>query len=195
MELEITARSDRKVGAWKNVRVQEQDALDSLEAAHRGRSKASPCGSFRRRAEDHMTVKPWSSHDVAYDESMMDCLNGEFEKPATSAMAASKWMVCLGLHQWLRPMLLSQTDAPPMYDRRGLTTGVLIDAGTLTSGPASLQRLWDGRTRTPDSPIPRSPRRLAGSDSRRLRQIRPIPSRRMSVPATRHLVHYGRQHK
>ena len=31
MRLEVSARSDRTVGAWKNVRVQEQDALDRLE--------------------------------------------------------------------------------------------------------------------------------------------------------------------
>ena len=147
MRLEVSARSDRTVGAWKNVRVQEQDALDRLEpliedAARRVRFDP------QRKADDLLTVedggvptsvlrrlddglKSWRVRETRY------LSNGGVEMDGV-----------LEVHRWLRPMLLSQTDAARSRpSSTGLTTGVLIDARHLDFQPCLAPELLttDGR--------------------------------------------------
>ena len=135
MRLEVSARSDRTVGAWKNVRVQEQDALDRLEpliedAARKVRfdplRKADDLlivedggvpTSVLRRLDDGL--KSWRVRETRY------LSNGGVEMDGV-----------LEVHRWLRPMLLSQTDAARARpSSSGMTSGVLIDARQLDFRP------------------------------------------------------------
>ena len=135
MRLEVSARSDRTVGAWKNVRVQEQDALDRLEpliedAARRVRFDP------QRKADDLLTVedggvptsvlrrlddglKSWRVRETRY------LSNGGVEMDGV-----------LEVHRWLRPMLLSQTEAARARPgSKGPTSGILIDVRHLDFQP------------------------------------------------------------
>jgi len=148
MRLEVSARSDRTVGAWKNVRVQEQDALDRLEpliedAARRVRFDP------QRRADDLLNVedggvpasvlrrlddglKSWRVRETRY------LSNGGVEMDGV-----------LEVHRWLRPMLLSQTEAARIRpSSSGLTSGVLIDVRHLDFQPCLAPELitTDGKS-------------------------------------------------
>ncbi len=134
MELEITSRSDRTVGAWKDVRVQEQDALDRLkplieDAARRIRVFPGT------RAEDHMTPDETpESLDVA--RRIDDGISGwNVRETRYLSNGGVEMDGVLGLHRWLRPALL----AIP-YQERDVSvndgpTGVLIDARHLAFRP------------------------------------------------------------
>jgi len=127
MQLEISARSDRTVGAWKNVRVQEQDALDQLaplidQAARSIRfdprrladdlfspDEGGAPPSVIRRLDDGL--RSWRIRETRY------LSNGGVEMDAV-----------FEVHSWLRPMLLSQskpTATTPVADG---PTGVVVDA-------------------------------------------------------------------
>ena len=134
MELEITSRSDRTVGAWKDVRVQEQDALDRLkplieDAARRIRVFPGT------RAADYLTPDDAvESLDVA--RRIDDGISGWTVRETRYLSNGGVEMDgVLGLHRWLRPALL----AIP-YQNRDLSvndgpTGVLIDARHLAFRP------------------------------------------------------------
>ena len=127
MRLEITARSDRTVGAWKNVRVQEQDALDRLrplvdDAARRVRFDPE------RRADDLLAtdeggvppnivrrlddgIGSWRVRETRY------LSNGGVEMDGV-----------LEIHRWLRPMLMSLASTADKRPNKDGPTGILIDA-------------------------------------------------------------------
>ena len=135
MRLEVSARSDRTVGAWKNVRVQEQDALDRLEPLIEDAARKVRFDP-QRRADDLLTVedggvptsvlrrlddglKSWRVRETRY------LSNGGVEMDGV-----------LEVHRWLRPMLLSQTEASRARpSAEGLTTGILIDTRHLDFRP------------------------------------------------------------
>lgn len=134
MQLEISARSDRTVGAWKNVRVQEQDALDRLEpliedAARKVRfdpkrqaddllnvEEGGVPASVLRRLDDGL--KSWRVRETRY------LSNGGVEMDGV-----------LEVHRWLRPMLLSQTEATRTRASAEGPTGILVDARHLDFRP------------------------------------------------------------
>jgi len=134
MRLEITARSDRTVGAWKNVRVQEQDALDRLkplidDAARRVRfdsarqaddllssDEGGAPANIIRRLDDGLGS--WRVRETRY------LSNGGVEMDGV-----------LEIHRWLRPMLLSLSKPRERGSPKEGPTGVLIDARHLDFRP------------------------------------------------------------
>jgi hypothetical protein len=141
MELEITSRSDRTVGAWKDVRVQEQDALDRLkplieDAAKRVRMFPGT------RAEDHMVpnedptsvdvarrinagIDTWRVSETRY------LSNGGVEMDGV-----------LELHHWLRPALLALPYTAVDTAVNEGPTGLLIDARHLAFRPCLAPEVW-----------------------------------------------------
>jgi len=141
MELEITSRSDRTVGAWKDVRVQEQDALDRLkplieDAAKRVRVFPGT------RAEDHMTSTEVSNTiDVAgrIDDGIS---NWRVRETRYLSNGGVEMDGVLSLHQWLRPALLATLhDSEDLATEDG-PTGVLIDARHLAFRPCLSPEVW-----------------------------------------------------
>ncbi|MGB0640619.1 MAG: hypothetical protein ACPGTU_14870 [Myxococcota bacterium] len=129
MELEITSRSDRDVGAWgaTDRRVQEQDALHRLapmiqDAAKRilvqpDRTAADYLGpkealtdiEIARRLDDGL--KGWRVRETRY------LSNGGVEMDGV-----------LELHRWLRPVLLASAGGTPQAPNPDGPTGILLDA-------------------------------------------------------------------
>jgi hypothetical protein len=134
MQLEITSHSNRTVGAWKNVRVQEQDALDHLKPliddAARGirfdpkrhaddllsADEGGAPPSVVRRLDDG--IGSWRVRETRY------LSNGGVEMDAV-----------LEIHRWLRPMLLSLAQPNSPAPTEDGTTGILIDARHLSFQP------------------------------------------------------------
>ncbi len=134
MELEITSRSNRTIGAWKDVRIQEQDALERLkplmvEAASRVQydpertagdllrsDDSGPAPNVTRRLNDGLAS--WRIRETRY------LSNGGVEMDAV-----------LELQRWLRPMFLDGVQPSVVYDSDNGTTGVLIDARHLSFQP------------------------------------------------------------
>jgi len=134
MELEITSRSDRTIGAWKDVRIQEQDALERLkplmdEAATRvqydpertagdllNSNESGPTPKVARRLTEGLDS--WRIRETRY------LSNGGVEMDAV-----------LELGRWLRPMFLDGVQPSVVYDSDNGTTGVLIDARHLSFQP------------------------------------------------------------
>jgi hypothetical protein len=134
MELEVTSRSDRTIGAWKDVRIQEQDALERLkplmeETARRVRydperqagdllisDESGPSPKVARRLTDGLTS--WRVRETRY------LSNGGVEMDAV-----------LELQRWLRPMFLDAVQPAVVYDSNNGTTGVLVDARHLSFQP------------------------------------------------------------
>lgn len=122
LQLHVTARSDRSFGAWKDRRLQEQDALDSL-------------GPKVRTLAASLRVTP--DHDVA------DLLSGDPQMAARLEDGLLSWKVSetryhaaggvemsaeLDLHAWLRPALASLATELETMGEPGDATGVVIDA-------------------------------------------------------------------
>jgi hypothetical protein len=134
MELEVTSRSDRTIGAWKDVRIQEQDALERLkplmeETARRVRydperqagdlltsDDSGPNPKVARQLTDGLAS--WRVRETRY------LSNGGVEMDAV-----------LELQRWLRPMFLDGVQPAVVYDSNNGTTGVLIDARHLSFLP------------------------------------------------------------
>jgi hypothetical protein len=134
MRLEITARSDRTVGAWKNVRVQEQDALDRLkplidDAARRVRFDP------QRRADDLLSTDGDGVHaDIV---RRLDDGLGSWRVRETRYLSNGGVEMdgVLEIHRWLRPMLLSLSTSSERTAIKDGPTGVLIDARHLDFRP------------------------------------------------------------
>lgn len=133
--LEVQAKSDMRVGAWMDRRVQEQDALDRLgprveRLAQRVRVTPDTLaadmmaveGELPRRLED--TVDDWRVVETRYRDG------------GTVEMVAE-----LDLQRWLRPALrsLAAQDAPP--DGPGEVTGLVVDARGLPFEPCLAPRI------------------------------------------------------
>lgn len=137
MELEITSRSDETVGAWTDVKIVEQDALDRLkpmidDAARRVRydpkrsaddlmasdeSGAPP--DVARRLDDRLTVtESWRVRETRYLSSGAIEMDGVLE-----------------LQGWLREMLLTDNIAIKINKNMEGPTGVLLDARHLSFNP------------------------------------------------------------
>lgn len=122
LELHVTARSDRANGAWKDRRLQEQDALDSL-------------GPKVRELATKLRITP--DHDVA------DLLSGDSRMAVRLEDGLQSWKVSetryhtaggvemsaeLDLHAWLRPVLAGLATQVASSVDPGEATGVVIDA-------------------------------------------------------------------
>lgn len=122
LKLHVTARSDRANGAWKDRRLQEQDALDSL-------------GPRVRELATSLRLTP--DHDVA------GLLSGESQIAVRLEDGLQSWKVSetryhvaggvemsaeLDLHAWLRPALASLATELETTGEPGDATGVVIDA-------------------------------------------------------------------
>ena len=134
MELEITSRSNRTIGAWKDVRIQEQDALERLkplmdDAARQvqydpertagdllNSNESGPTAKVARRLTDGLAS--WRIRETRY------LSNGGVEMDAV-----------LELQRWLRPMFLDGVKPSVVYNSDNGTTGVLIDARQLSFQP------------------------------------------------------------
>ena len=134
MRLEITARSDRTVGAWKNVRVQEQDALDRLrplidDAARRVRFDPE------RRADDLLATDEGGAPPNIIRR--LDDGLGSWRVRETRYLSNGGVEMdgVLEIHRWLRPMLMSLAKAPDQRPTKDGPTGVLIDARHLSFRP------------------------------------------------------------
>jgi hypothetical protein len=141
MELEITSRSDRTVGAWKDVRVQEQDALDRLkplveDAAKRIRMFPGT------RAEDHMTPsEDPASLDVA--RRINDGIDAwRVRETRYLSNGGVEMDGVLELHRWLRPALLALPYTAVDTATTEGPTGVLIDARHLAFRPCVSPEVW-----------------------------------------------------
>ena len=141
MELEITSRSDRTVGAWKDVRVQEQDALDRLkplieDAAKRVRVFPGT------RAEEHM-VPNETPETIDVARRIDDGISGwRVRETRYLSNGGVEMDGVLSLHQWLRPALLATPHTPSDLASEDGPTGVLIDARHLAFRPCLSPEVW-----------------------------------------------------
>lgn len=147
MQLEITSRSDRTVGAWKDVRVVEDDALKRLKPlmddAARGirydpnrsaddllaTDEAGAPPAVARRLDDGLAS--WRVRETRY------LSNGGVEMDGV-----------LELQRWLRPMLLTDNISIKINKNLEGSTGVLIDARHLRFTPCVAPEV-----RTPEGEI------------------------------------------
>jgi len=134
MQLEVTSRSDRTVGAWKNVGVQEQDALDRLkplidDAARRVRFDAT------RRADDLLTTEEGGAPPSVVRR--LDDGIGSWRVQETRYLSNGGVEMdgVLEIHRWLRPMLLSLSKPNSGVPLAEGPTGLLIDARHLDFKP------------------------------------------------------------
>ena len=134
MELEVTSRSDRTVGAWKSIGMVEQDALKRLkplmdDAARRVRydptrsaddlmasDETGAPSDVARRLDDGLTS--WRVQETRY------LSNGAIEMDGV-----------LELQGWLRPMLLTDNIAISINKNLEGPTGVVLDARHLAFNP------------------------------------------------------------
>jgi hypothetical protein len=133
MRLRVTARSDRTVGAWKDRRVQEQDALNRLEpllfeAALRVRFRPDT------RVADLETTAPTTNNIQArnIEERLRDWRVRETRYRSGGGVEMDG---IISLHTWLKPTLIALAAGeakPPSPDG---PTGVLIDARALAFRP------------------------------------------------------------
>lgn len=134
-KLEASAKSDRSVGAWKDRRVQEQDALDRLAPRILGlapRVRITPdaqAGDLLNKEDDLAArlregLGAWKVVETRYVAS------GSVEMDAT-----------LDLQEWLRPALVSLASPSSPPAAAGANTGILVDVRGLGFKPCMLPRL------------------------------------------------------
>jgi len=133
--LSVQSSSDRRVGAWMDRRVQEQDALDRL-------------GPRIERLAQRVRVTP--------DTLAADLLGGDGDLARRLGDSVSEWKVVetryhdggtvemtaeLDLRGWLRPALrsLAAQQAPPAGP--GAATGLVVDARDLPFEPSLAPRI------------------------------------------------------
>lgn len=139
--LEASASSERTVGAWKDQRIREQDALDRLEPrilalAPEVRITPDSTAGDRMAEGDELAqrlsegLRLWKVEETRYIST------GRVEMDAA-----------LDLQAWLRPALVALARAEPPPAPTGTTTGLLVDARGLGFQPCLLPRLSgpDGR--------------------------------------------------
>jgi len=130
LRLEVTSRSDATRGAWKDRRVQEQDAVDRLAPR------------MSALAED-VAVTP--------ERSASDVIDGDAELGLRLTEALKDWRVeetryhatggvemdaALDLRTWLRPALASLAVAGEPPERPERVTGLVVDARGLPFEPS-----------------------------------------------------------
>jgi hypothetical protein len=131
LQLIVDSRSDRTVGAWKDRRVQEQDALDSIAPRMDAAARRIPVtaestagdmyGGDEVGARLEEGSRSWQITETRYHQS------GGVEMAAT-----------LDLRTWLLPALaqLAIADAPRLDPKDGGPTGLVIDARGLPFQPS-----------------------------------------------------------
>jgi hypothetical protein len=131
LKLVVDSRSDRTVGAWKDRRVQEQDALDSIAPRMDAAARRIPVtadstagdlyggGELGTRLEEG--ARSWQVTETRYHQS------GGVEMAAT-----------LDLRAWLLPVLaqLAVADPPRLATAAGAPTGIVVDARGLPFEPS-----------------------------------------------------------
>jgi len=133
MVLQVTSRSDRTVGAWKDRRVQEQDALDRLgpmliEAALRIRIRPDV------RADD--LTSSHTPFEAALAKNLSDGLS-QWRVSETRYLSRGGVEMdgVIDIQSWLRPAMLSVAAGEPQTPNPKGPTGVLIDARLLAFRP------------------------------------------------------------
>lgn len=135
LRLEVSAMSERTVGAWKDVRLQEQDALDRL-------------------APRMLNLAPLVH--LTPDQAVGDLMAGDDDLALRLREGLQDWHVdetryissgrvemdaALDLQLWLRPALVAGAKAPPPAPLTGTSTGVLVDVRGLDFKPSLVPTL------------------------------------------------------
>ncbi|MCB9778502.1 MAG: hypothetical protein H6742_08075 [Alphaproteobacteria bacterium] len=133
--LVVESESDRKVGAWMDRQIQEQDAIDRLRPAFADlarRVRVTPDtlaadlvlgeGDLSRRLAEG--VQDWQVTETRYHDSGVVQLTAE-----------------LDLRRWLRPALRSLSAQGPAPEGPGEATGILVDARALPFEPCVAPRI------------------------------------------------------
>ncbi len=140
--LVVEVSSDLRVGAWKDQRMQEQDALDRIgpqlqQLAHRVRLTPDTLaadllagqGDLARRLGQ--TIDDWQVVETRYHDSGIVSMTAE-----------------LDLRTWLRPALTSLASSSQPPSGPGQATGIIVDARALPFEPCLAPRL-----RTPSGTV------------------------------------------
>ncbi len=121
-ELAVSALSDRSRGAWKDRRMQEQDALDSL--GPRVRELASLVRvTPELRARDLLAAGDAAATRLEDDLQEWKVSETRYHAAGGVEMAAE-----LDLQAWLRPALAARAAPQPPTGDPGDATGLLVDA-------------------------------------------------------------------
>ena len=143
LQLIVDSRSDRTVGAWKDRRVQEQDALDSIAPRMDAAARRIPLtadsaagdlyeggGEVGTRLEEG--ARAWQITETRYHQG------GGVEMSAT-----------LDLRTWLLPALsqLATADPPTLERSDTAPTGLVIDARGLPFEPSLVPSVSTGDAR------------------------------------------------
>ncbi len=134
-KLEASAASERRVGAWKDQRVQEQDALDRLaprvlSLAPQVRLSPESTAGDLMSGGDELALRlaeglgAWRVVETRYVSS------GRVEMDAT-----------LDLQAWLRPALVALARQGPAPEPTGEHSGVLVDVRELGFRPCMVPSL------------------------------------------------------
>ena len=130
LRLEVTARSDRTVGAWKDRRVQEQDAVDRL-------------APMMTALAEQVSVTPSQQADdlMDADEDLGRRLKGSLSDWRVSetryqAGGGVEMDAALDLEAWLQPALQSLARPGEAPEPSEGPTGIVIDARGLSYSPS-----------------------------------------------------------
>lgn len=130
LRLEVTARSDRTVGAWKDRRVQEQDAVDRLAPRIVALAERMPV-TPDRTATDLMDSDPDLQRRLSASLS-----DWRIEETRYQASGGVEMDAVLDLRVWLRPALASLASGGDPPDLPEDATGLVIDARGLPFTPS-----------------------------------------------------------
>lgn len=142
LQLRLSAGSNRSVGAWKDRRVQEQDALDQLSplVITAGKDlRVTPT----MRAGDLLGKDDALSRRLASGLRAWQVDETRYVSGGSVAMDG-----VLDVAVWLQPALLSLSDDAPVADHSGSFTGVVVDARDLPVEPCLAPRIT-----TPDNTV------------------------------------------
>ena len=130
LRVEVTSRSDATRGAWKDRRVQEQDAVDRL--APRMSALAEEVSvTPERSASDVIDGDP--ELGLRLTESLKDW---RIEETRYHASGGVEMDAALDLRTWLRPALAGLAIAGEPPDRPERVTGLVVDARGLPFEPS-----------------------------------------------------------
>ncbi len=142
LRLRVDSRSDHQVGAWKDRRIQEQDALDSI-APTVERLLKRILVTADRTAGDLMEASGAMGAGLSERAHDWQVVETRYHDDGGVEMSAE-----LDVRAWLQPALTELTAGPaPDTDPEG-PTGVLIDARGLPFVPGLVPTVQtdDGRT-------------------------------------------------
>jgi hypothetical protein len=117
-----TAGSDRKVGAWKDRRVQEQDALDALRPQLQALA-ADVCLTPDLRARDML-----SGNDEVGARLREGLLGWTIDEARYHSAGSVELEASLDLRTWLRPALVALATVPKVALPPEGPSGLVVDA-------------------------------------------------------------------